>query len=199
MTEAAPLLAVHLAVFGADAGWAWPLVHRWCDTARREFRGQDWTTERLERALASVDLAEGIAAVGRGLVVEAEPPLGIARRLGLAEAEVICIRMLAGVRGVTEMTDVSRVALLVARQQWADVDNEAAALVVRAFGAKGSGSGDLDGLLKQVRRWLAAAGAGPGSPPRSAASWVAPAGTAIVRAVFDTATDPIHTTIGVAD
>ena len=160
--DVAPGLALRLAVYGADAGWEWSQVRRWCDTARREWAAQQGDDAAVERSRAMADLVEGVAAVGRGLVVEAEAPLRaaleVARRRDMPSVEQVCVRMLGGVHGVIEQADLGRLADLLGSRAWDDPEGLAGALLVRALRAQQSGTEDADALLAEARTALTGAG-----------------------------------------
>ena len=160
--EVAPGLALRLTTYGADAGWEWSQVRRWAGTARREWAAQQADDDAVERSRAMVDLVEGAAAVGRGLVVEAEAPLraalDVARRQDMPSVEQVCVRLLGGVHGVVEAADLGRLADLMGGRTWDDPESLAGALLVRAVRARQSGTEDADALLTEARTVLTDAG-----------------------------------------
>ena len=160
--DVAPGLTLRLTTYGADAGWEWSQVRRWAGTARREWAAQQADGAAAERGRAMVDLVEGAAAVGRGLVVEAEAPLRaaleVARRQGMPSVEQFCVRLLGGVHGVIEAADVGRLADLMRGRTWDDPESLAGALLVRALQTQQSGMEDADTLLAEVRTALTGAG-----------------------------------------
>jgi hypothetical protein len=106
------------AIFGADQGLPWPEVASWFVRAREECRalsGQA-TDEKIEVYLAGIGLAEGSAAMGRNLPVEAEaalrPALPVFQAHGCTLQEAVVVRMLAGIRRFLEPDPVSALDML---------------------------------------------------------------------------------------
>ena len=106
------------AILGADQGLPWPEVAGWFTQAREECRALigHVTAEKIEIYLAGIGLAEGSAAVGRNLPVEAEaalrPALPVFRTHGCTFQEAFVVRMLKGIRRFLEPDPVSALDML---------------------------------------------------------------------------------------
>lgn len=110
---------------------------------------------QMELKLAGIDFFEGSAALARGMVVAAEPPLRsvleVAVRRGSAPLEQACVRLFSGVRGFTEGADLRRAAEVVAAQEWRDVESAAGATVLRAVATVRAGGERPDRLFAETR------------------------------------------------
>lgn len=153
--ELAVRLAITAATYGADAGWAWPRVAAWCAAARRDVERAAVAPDVAERWRASVDLAEGVAAVGRAMPVAAEPPLRAAlatfRRIGPPAVEEFCLARLAALRAYTEQADPGQLPDLLGGRAWDAGDGRSAAAAVRALVAVHGGDPNAGALVDSAR------------------------------------------------